>query len=140
MFFDVPDRNQITIVAPHLSPGVRFLIVGGTAATVHYAIGVIAYEFLAAPPWLANVLGFGGAFPLSYAGHRNWSFAAVRAAHLHAAPRFFAVSVAAFATNQLLLELGLRWIGGPFWIVLAIVLAAVAAGTYFLARFWAFSN
>ncbi len=140
MCFDVPNPDQKPIVADRFSPEARFLVVGGAAAAVHYGISVAAYEALTLTPWLANVLGFCTAFPVSYAGHRNWSFAATRATHLRAAPRFFAISLGAFGANQFLLELGLRWVGGPFWIVLAVVLAVVAASTYFLARFWAFSN
>lgn len=128
------------IVAHRVSSEVRFLVVGGVAAGLHYAMSVIAYEFSAATSWLANLLGFCAAFPLSYAGHRNWSFAAVRAPHLYAAPRFFAVALAAFAANQALVEVGLRWVGSPFWIVLAVVLMAVSASTYVLARYWAFNN
>jgi len=138
--FDVFGPDQVTIVAYRCSPGVRFLVVGGVAAAVHYATSVIAHGSFGASPWLANLLGFCTAFPLSYAGHRNWSFAAARSAHFYAAPRFFAVSLGAFATNQVLVEFGLRWVGGPFWIVLAVVLVAVAASTYVLARFWAFTN
>ncbi len=138
MSFDV-FVPEISVVAHRFSPGLRFLVVGGFAAAVHYAVSVIAHGSFEATPWVANLIGFGAAFPLSYAGHRNWSFAGTRVAHFHAAPRFFAVSLGAFATNQVLLEFGLRWVGGPFWIVLAVVLVAVAAGTYVLARSWAFS-
>lgn len=117
-----------------------FACVGALAALVHYvvAVGLESYIHMAAA-W-ANIAGFICAFPVSYIGHRTWSFPELSKAHQHTLPRFFSVAILGFLANQTLVLLGLRYTPLPFWIVLAVVMVAVAISTYVLSRFWAFSH
>jgi putative flippase GtrA len=117
-----------------------FLIVGGCAAATHYLVtlGVDAATRLD-PAW-SNLAGFLCAFPVSYLGHRRFSFAGTQARHRQALPRLLAVSCAAFAGNQLMLAALLRYTPLPLWIALGIVLVCVAVSTWVMGRYWAFAH
>lgn len=116
-----------------------FLGVGGLATAVHYTLALCVNEFASLSAPIANATGFLCAFPVSYLGHRRFSFAGTAAAHRTALPRLFAVACAGFAANQGLLLMLLRLTPLPLWIALGIVLLAVAAATYLLGRWWAFA-
>src|SRR5262245_46550683 len=82
-------------------------------------------------PLIANVVGFGVAFNVSYFGHRNWTFASDRA-HRATFWRFLTVALISFAINELLYSILLRWL--DYRVALAIVLVAVAALTFVLSK------
>ena len=64
-----------------------FLIVGGCAAATHYLVTLgVDWATGIAPAW-SNLVGFVCAFPVSYLGHRNLSFAGTQAPHRQALPR-----------------------------------------------------
>lgn len=115
-----------------------FISVGAMAAAVHYVVALLAHA-AGYTPGSANWLGFMCAFPVSYLGHRRWSFSGTRARHRQAFGRFFVVALLGFFANQALLWalLQLTWL--PFWLSLALVMVLVALGTWLLSRFWAFS-
>ncbi|HEU4620292.1 MAG TPA: GtrA family protein, partial [Gammaproteobacteria bacterium] len=60
---------------PHLTGRsvVAFGIVGTIAAAVHFGIVSLIVP-LGPPPLAANVVGFAGAFGVSFTGHNYWSF------------------------------------------------------------------
>lgn len=119
---------------------VWFLLVGGTAAGVHYLVALLCHGPFGLSPALANTLGFLCAFPVSYLGHHRFSFSGHRATHGQALPRLFAVSLTAFIGNQVALAALLRYTPLPFWLALGLVLAGVAASTFVLGRYWAFAH
>jgi putative flippase GtrA len=105
-----------------------FVSVGAVAAVVHYVVALLAHAF----GWLpsnANWLGFFAAFPVSYIGHRSWSFRGSQARHQQAFPKFLAVALTGFLGNQALV-----------WFVLGVVMVMVAVSTWLLSRFWAFKH
>lgn len=117
-----------------------FTLIGALAALVHYVIAVIMEGgFNVAPAW-ANLTGFLFAFPVSYIGHRKFSFAQHTSSHQHAFPRFLLVACGGFFANQALLLGLLRLLGLPFWLTLGIVMVVVAVSTYVLSRHWAFKS
>ena len=116
-----------------------FLSVGALAALVHYVVALLAHT-LGISPANANWAGFLCAFPVSYLGHRHWSFRGTQARHISAFPKFLAVALLGFFANQALLWLGITYTHLPFWLVLGAVMVIVAASTYNLSRFWAFSH
>jgi putative flippase GtrA len=124
----------------HAIRGVRFFAVGTAAAATHYVIGLAAYSLLGQSPGMANLIGFAAGFPVSYSGHRWWTFDSTRAPHAEAVPRFLLVAVSSFAANQALLLLAMRWLPLPFWLVLGAVLLLVAGATYILSCYWAFRS
>ena len=117
-----------------------FLLVGATAAAVHYLVALVLHDLLGVPAGWANPLAFACAFPVSYLGHRELTFKGIQVPHRQALPRFLSVALTSFAANQLLLLALLRWTPVPFWLALGFTLVAVAVGTYLLSRFWAFAE
>lgn len=116
-----------------------FGLVGATAALVHLLVVVALVEALALPPLHANMAGFSLAFVVSYAGHRELTFARAAARHRQDLPRFLGVAVTGFLLNQALFAALLRH-GFPYPLALALVLVLVAAVTFVLARYWAFAG
>ncbi len=117
-----------------------FAVIGAIAAGVHYfiAVGLEFTQLLTAV--YANVAGFLFAFPVSYFGHRKFSFSGQRSSHWYAFPRFFFVALLGFIANQFLVINALRYTNIPFWLTLGIVMVLVAISTYLLSRYWAFKG
>lgn len=117
-----------------------FTLVGALAATVHYIIAVGLETGLSVAPAWANLSGFLLAFPVSYVGHSQFSFAHQKSSHQQALPRFLLIACGGFCANQLLLLSLLKLFALPFWLILAIVMAVVAGSSYLLSRYWAFKS
>ncbi|OYY90704.1 MAG: polysaccharide synthesis protein GtrA [Methylophilaceae bacterium 17-44-8] len=115
-----------------------FLVVGAIAALVHYAMAVTLEGMYSVRPAWSNIIGFCAAFPVSYLGHRHFSFSGQSSSHQQALPRFLAVAILGFLANQTLVLLGLHFTALPFWSLLALVMIVVAIGTYLLSKHWAF--
>ncbi len=129
------------MLKPALKQTLAFLIVGASAACVHEGVVIGLVEWGGVQPLSANVGGFLSAFSVSYAGHRRFTFES----HLESGgggwrslPKFFLVAFAAFLLNQLLFYALLRWTALPYSVALFLVLMAVAAGTFFVSKWWAF--
>lgn len=118
---------------------IGFISVGALAAVTHYLVALIAHDN-GWQPAHANWLGFACAFPVSYWGHRLWSFRGSQASHQVAFFRFLAVALLGFFGNQGLLWLALTYTPLPFWLVLGLVMVIVAVSTWLLSRFWAFRH
>lgn len=127
-----------TLIVQHASV-FWFVIVGALAALTHYCVAVVL-EYQGASAHVANISGFVCAFPVSYVGHRFFSFAAHNAPHKQALFKFFLVALTGFMANHALLLLLLALTPMPFWLALAIVMVVVAVSTYLLSRFWAFKS
>ncbi|MGZ8272004.1 MAG: GtrA family protein [Methylophilus sp.] len=117
-----------------------FTIVGALAALTHYVVAVGLERLLNMQPAWSNVLGFILAFPVSYVGHRKFSFAHQSSSNSHALPRFLFVALAGFVANQSLVILGLSYTPLPFWLLLGMVMVVVALSTYLLSHYWAFKS
>ena len=115
-----------------------FILVGATAAAVHFAVVKALVETTGVHPLLANVGGWLVAFVVSFAGQHRLTFADRRAPVLQAAPRFFAISAAGFAANEVMYAVTLRLSGLRYDVALALVLVAVAVMTDLLSSRWAF--
>lgn len=117
-----------------------FTVIGIIAAAVHYVIAVgLEWSQIASPAY-ANILGFLFAFPVSYFGHRSFSFSHQTSTHLHAFPRFFSVALLGFLANQTLVISALKFSILPFWLALGIVMVLIAVCTYLLSHHWAFKT
>jgi putative flippase GtrA len=115
-----------------------FLVVGALAALVHYIVAVtLEGGFDVKPAW-SNILGFCLAFPVSYVGHRTFTFPDKTKPHYQAFPRFLLVALLGFLANQSLVLLALHFTMMPFWLVLALVMLLVAVSTYVFSKYWAF--
>ncbi|HSH72891.1 MAG TPA: GtrA family protein [Methylophilaceae bacterium] len=115
-----------------------FTLIGAAAALVHYIVAVALETGAILTPSNANIVGFLCAFPVSYFGHRAFSFSTQKTSHSQAFPRFLVVACGGFLANQLLVVSALHMTSLPFWLVLAVVMVIVAVSTYILSRYWAF--
>lgn len=115
-----------------------FIVVGCAAAALHFGVVVLLVAQAGVPPLLANVGGWLTAFVLSFTGHHHFSFPRHGAPMRAAAARFFAISAAGFAVNELAYAMLLRWSGLRYELGLVLVLLAVAVATYWTSRHWAF--
>ena len=133
--------NQKMVVAESFKRSAYwFIVVGATAALVHYIIAVTIEHFSLMTPALANIVGFSSAFPVSYVGHRSLSFAQQDTSHQQALPRFLLVAIIGFCANQTLLLFCLNYTKLPFWLALGLVMLIIAVSTYVLSRYWAFKT
>jgi len=125
--------------ALRLHPLIAFGLVGTAAFLVHFVIVSVLVP-IGLHPLIANVVGFGTAFAVSFAGHSRWTFPAGDRERPRALARFFAVASAGFVTNELLYAVLLRWTGLGYRVALVIVLVVVAISTFVASKFWAFAD
>lgn len=114
------------------------MLVGGAAALTHLGVFVWLNQTSALWPEIANAVGFGVAFVVSFVGHRWLSFADAGTGVVQSLWRFGATALAGLACNEvvfMLLHRGVGWAGLPALIAALIV---AAAQTFVLGRYWAF--
>jgi hypothetical protein len=117
-----------------------FGAVGVTAMLVHLSSVVLIFVPLGLAPLLANIIGFLLAFQVSHSGHRRFTFQDQESPASSSRGRFFLVALLSFAVNEVLFWLLLRFTTLDYRIALGMVLVAVAALTFVLARYWAFAT
>ena len=117
-----------------------FAVIGVLAAFTHYVIAVGFERSAILNPEQANIAGFVLAFPVSYFGHRRFSFAGNVSSHRNTFPRFLSVALLGFLANQTLVISALKYTKLPFWFVLGFVMVFVAISTYILSKYWAFKG
>ena len=115
-----------------------FLVVGGVAALTHMAVFALAQDHMW--PEVANALGFGVAFFVSFAGHRLLSFRDAATSVRTSFGRFVITALAGFAANEMVFVLLLRGLGWPSLVALFCALVFAAGQTFLLSRFWAFKR
>jgi putative flippase GtrA len=118
----------------------RFIIVGSSAAGVHFCLVLLQVQCFAVVPLAANILAFLISFLVSYTGHRFWTFSDTTLQHAQSLPRFFLVASSSFGLNEAMYFLLLRYTALPYWLSLGIVLVVVAAITFAGGRVWAFAR
>lgn len=116
----------------------RYILTGGVATGVHYAVLVALVGILQVAPWAAGAMGAGCGALVGYSGNRRLTFRS-RRRHASALPRFLLVAAASAA-----LSAGVVWVGSVLlgWHYMAAQLAAtglaVLAG-YRANRVWTFA-
>jgi len=116
--------------------GFWFVAVGAAAALTHAAVFGLTKPLVW--PELANALGFGVAFFVSFTGHRRLSFRDAGTSVSQSLVRFAATALAGFAVNEAVFVLLLRVLHWPSWPALIGALLVAAGQTFLLSRFWAF--
>jgi putative flippase GtrA len=115
-----------------------FIAVGCAAAATHWLVVVACVETLHARPLAANVVGWLVAFCVSFSGHYRLTFRHEASAWHVAARRFFCISAAGFAVNEISYAWLLQRTALRYDVLLALILIAIAVMTFVLSRFWAF--
>jgi putative flippase GtrA len=118
-----------------------FIVVGTSAAAVHFLVVWLLVRSTPLSPAWANVPAFWIAFTVSYSGHNLFTFAGSRRSHQRGILRWMAVSIGGFLLNQLLYVSALRWLPEIHYLILLfIVTGMVTLITYFLGKYWAFTS
>ena len=116
-----------------------FGAVGITAMLVHLGCVSLILVPLGLDPLVANIIAFLMAFQVSHAGHQRLTFRHHDAPVARSRVRFFGVALTSFIVNELMYWALLRFTLLDYRTALAIVLVAVAALTFVIARHWAFA-
>lgn len=126
-------------ISPEIGQISRFGVVGIVATLLHMVVVWTLIQTTALHPLLANLIAFGVAFGLSFAGHYFWTFASDLIWH-QAALRFFLIAVSGFLLNTIILVGLIRaeWIDAQWAAVIST--AIVPVFTYLLSRFWGFGE
>ena len=117
-----------------------FIVVGASAAIVHWVIAVAGVKYIQLNPLWANLIGWLVAFTVSFSGHYHLTFRHQRAGARQAVRRFFLISAAGFAVNELSYAYLLAYTQIPYDLLLLGILVAVAGATFIASRFWGFKN
>jgi putative flippase GtrA len=123
-----------------LPQGFKFVMVGGTAACVHFLIVILLVEGLHFNPLNANVFAFLIAFCVSFSGQRLFTFGSSNKSIKESLLPYFLISLTSFICNELLLSFAIYILNLPYQIALFSVLIFVAVGTYFSSKRWAFAK
>lgn len=130
---------------PNLVELVLFGMVGVAATMVHFVVAIMAIELVHLEVWLANIVGFLIALPVSYLGHAFLTFRAERygrAGHVtrESAGRFFLLATSGFAINEVSVIVFTYWFHFPHRPTILITLIAVAGLLFLLSKFWAYKG
>ena len=118
----------------------QFILVGGTAASIHLGVVVCLVELYSISPLQANLLGFFVSFCFSFLGQRFLTFRDSNKSLGASIPRYLIVASSAFALNETLFAITLHYLMIPYYLALGVVVLLVAVATYFASKYWAFAN
>lgn len=123
-----------------LPQSLKFVMVGGTAACVHFLVVILWVELLGFNPLIANIIAFLIAFCVSFSGQRLFTFASSNKSIKESLLPYFLISLTSFICNELSLSFAIYVLHLPYQIALFSVLIIVAIGTYFGSKRWAFAK
>ena len=146
--------NKIAMNQSASKQALWFLVVGASAALVHFLVLIGVVNFTTFTPAWANVIAFLVAFVVSFLGHFYLTFQQSSTDNYSALSRFdkrgnmltaltkwFASSTLGFIANQSLFVLGLRWFGEGYYILIWLVVTGViTVMTFVLGKLWAFKS
>ena len=117
-----------------------FVAVGCAAAATHWLTAVACVSGLDIRPFIANFIGWAVAVVVSFLGHYFLTFRHQEKALLPAIRRFLVVSATGFAVNEVSFVFLLQVTTIPYYVLLAMILVAIAGMTFILSRYWAFRH
>jgi putative flippase GtrA len=118
----------------------RFALVGASGYVVNLAVFAALVHGVGADYRLAAVAAFVTAVTNNYVWNRMWTFASGHNSLAFQAPRFFAVSVAAFCVSLGLLEGGVRVLGLPEIVAQAVAIVIATPVNFIGNKVWTFST
>ncbi len=140
--------NKIAMTQAASRQALWFLVVGASAAGVHFLVLISVVSLTAISPAWANVIAFLLAFIVSFLGHFYLTFNTSTTSTpyedkqpLQSLLKWFASSVIGFVANQGLFLLGLNWFGERYYIFIWLVITAIiTVMTFALGKLWAFKS
>jgi len=114
----------------------RFVLVGGSATAIHYAIMFVLLKLQLCDKTVASSTGFVISAIFNYLANAHFTF---QGDHNHAesVPRFVAMMAAGAVINASVLN-GLVWIGLPVWLAQILATGVVLVWNYIINAVWTF--
>lgn len=128
-------RYQIKPMAWRQYRIIRFICTGGLATLTHISVAFAVLNFITAPVWLANLIGFSCAFGVSYLLQTQFVFQ--KSLSWKNLTRFFIVQFSALLISQLVSEILADT--NPYLRVLWVV-GMIPIITYLIHRIWTFQE
>jgi putative flippase GtrA len=117
-----------------------YLVAGGIATAVHYAVLIALVEsssLAAAPSAAIGALCGAG---VSYWLNRRMTFAGSSTKHVEALPRFMAIGLLGACLNGVLVWMGVHTLAWHYLVAQALATVLVLGLTFRLNRLWTFSQ
>ena len=115
-----------------------YIVAGGIATAVHYAVLIALVEFFGFDAAVASALGTLCGACVSYLLNRRMTFAQSQTAHGQAVPRFMAITFLGALLNGALVWFGVHTIGWHYLAAQAVATLLVMGLTFRLHRLWTF--
>ncbi len=119
---------------------VKFCLVGSSGYVVNLVVFTAALSALGVHHLVAATIAFAVAVANNFWWNRHWTFAAGSESARFQAPRFFAVSTAAFVAQAAMLELLVVGAGSPEVIAQAISVVAATPLNFVGNKMWSFAS
>ncbi|TXD97913.1 GtrA family protein [Psychrobacter frigidicola] len=154
-------NNHTLKTASASKQALLFLVVGASAALVHFLVLISIVGNTSISPAWANVFAFLVAFVVSFVGHFYLTFRqpisnitnnkptnttidpyhSTKKSTINTLIKWFASSAAGFIANQGLFVLGLNWFGERYYMLIwLIVTGVITVMTFALGKLWAFKS
>ena len=117
-----------------------YLVAGGIATAVHYAVLIALVEFFALSAAPSAALGALCGAGVSYLLNRRMAFSASSSGHVHAFPRFIAIAFLGALLNGGLVWLGVQQLAWHYLWAQALATVLVMGLTFRLNRLWTFAQ
>ncbi len=116
-----------------------FVVAGGMATAVHYAVLIALVELLGFSAGLSAAIGTlcGGA--VSYWLNRRMAFSSSNARHVQTLPRFWAITLLGAFLNGVLVWLAVHVLGWHYLLAQVAATLLVMGLTFQLHRIWTFA-
>ena len=117
-----------------------YLVSGGIATAVHYAVLVALVELSGLSPAPSAAIGTVCGACVSYLLNRRTTFRTSSAGHGHAVPRFTAIVLLGAFLNGVLVWLGVNILDWHYLLAQALAIVLVVGLTFRLNRIWTFAQ
>ncbi len=117
-----------------------YVVAGGIATAVHYAVLIALVEFSGVSAAPAAVVGTLCGAAVSYGVNRRLAFSNSRTGHVQALPRFTAIALLGAVLNGVLVWLGVQQFGWHYLLAQALATVLVVGLTFRLNRLWTFAR
>lgn len=118
---------------------VRFLVTGGIASGVYAVVALIAVDMFAMSGFVASIVAYLIAIPVSFVGQKFWTFRA-KGAIARELPRFLLVQVLNLAAASLIMFGIVDTLGWDRLIGIGAVIAVTPILTYILLSYGVFND
>ena len=120
----------------------RFALVGGLTALIHYGVLYIGVTQLAWSSIFASSVGFVMAVSFNYFMHYGWTFAGGAdyqpPPHGRTLLRYLVMIACGFALNGVIMTLGVQLLGWHYLLTQLLAMAVVVSWNFILANVWVF--